>query len=165
MILPNFYSDIVIEHDDHVLVASTAMIEVTAMSEPDPAWTWTDKAGHTHTAVEGEFGTVTYPTLEIVNGAYTYCPNCRDVHPDIWFECRECRDKTLPGTRPGVDRMIPGPTIYVIDDQEVTKEQADEFVASYKEECERVGKDPGDPFGLLIKIQDLTSDLPGMGDH
>lgn len=164
--MPDFYSDLVIEHGGKVMIASTAMIEVTAITEPDPDWTWTDQAGHKHVTVEDE-GAVRYPTLEVVSSAASYCSGCQDVHPEIWFECRECHERTLPGVRPGQRRLIRGMTIYMIDEDEVTEEQASEFVAAWSRDQDNTD---ADPLAMLIKGRmggfghgSDEGGLPGMG--
>lgn len=160
--MPDFFSDLVIDHGGKTLIASTAVIETVAISEPDPSWVWTDDAGHEHHATESAEGYVTYPTLEVVNSAAKWCQSCQDVHPEVWFECRQCRQKTLPGIRSGLPRMIAGPTIYMIDDDEVTRDQAEEFMAAWQRDQDDANNDPGDPHGMLSRLP-RQGDLPGMG--
>lgn len=157
--MPDFYSDLMIEHDGKVMVASTAMLDVTAIREPDPDWTWTDRAGHEHHAKGDDQGHVMYPTLNVVNAAAHWCYNCQDVHPAVWFVCRECGEETLPGVRDGQPQVIKGPTVYMIDDDEVTREQAEEFIKAWQRDLDDANNDP-----LALMITSRMAEQ-NRGDH
>jgi hypothetical protein len=65
------------------------LIDVTSGSEPDPAWSFTDAAGHTHTwATRGE-------TWEV----YEDSP-ATDEYPAVsWPRCKVCHKRIQPQER------------------------------------------------------------------
>jgi hypothetical protein len=115
--------------DGRTLEIDTERIDVsTALPQPDPNWTYTDRASHTHTY--GQPGERTYPTLELRTSEPYWCAECEDEHTDTWFECPLCGEKIDPGTRIDTSpKYIPGLTSYRIDGQHVTKEEAEALLA------------------------------------
>lgn len=92
-------------------VARPLIEDVTATWEPDPDWSFTDTAGHTHrwVAPDGEevwwIGSV--PTLErVVTGSY-WCPDCDDLHEKKERHCIQCGEVVTPKyVRPACRRQI-----------------------------------------------------------
>lgn len=125
---------VVYNHGGHTLEISTEMIDVSTMIEPNPFWSFTDAAGHDHSASMAQPDKVTYPTLILKSGPTDWCDgDCDDDHWDAWFECRQCGEKIRPGTRAGQRRMIPGMTEYLLDGEPVGPDEARAFVTSYQQ--------------------------------
>jgi hypothetical protein len=128
-----------ITHDGHTLTVERESVDVTAISEPDPAWTYTDMAGHEHRAVSEDaphVDRVTYPTLLRKYGDETWCWECQDTHRDEWLECADCGERITPGTRAGRPRSILGMITYTIDDEPVSEQAAQDFIATARRERE-----------------------------
>lgn len=135
-----------VQHEGHSLTVEQEWIDVTAMSEPDPAWTYTDRGGHVHRAVKAGSDRVDYPTLDLQSSDPHWCWECQDTHVDHWWECPLCEEKIVPGSRMGQPRKIPGMTTFMIDDEPVSPQAARDFVASWQREMnERYGGDQSHP--------------------
>ena len=97
------------------LQATSYSIDATPAAEPDPAWAFTDKKGHVHTWVSGTWENYRPP---------------EDV--DDWIPysyCKLCSEHVRPGMRPGRRQVIAGPVEYYLDDDPITKEQAEALLA------------------------------------
>lgn len=75
--------------------------DVTAEWEPDPSWSFTDAAGHTHRWVAKAgfslWWTGTVPTIgPAVVGTY-WCEDCQDDHEETEQRCLLCREVVRPG--------------------------------------------------------------------
>jgi hypothetical protein len=125
-------------HEGHTLSVETESIDVTAISEPDPNWTFTDKAGHAHSYVADRPGGP-YPTLEYrTRHDHADDGEC-DADGDQEFcypvlVCRVCGQPVKPGVRAGQPTRIPGLTTYTIDGRPVSKQAAEDFAASMRAE-------------------------------
>jgi hypothetical protein len=111
------------------LIIEVDRVEVTSnLPRPDPAWRYTDEHGHEHYWENG------YPTLTRVNEEPYWCEDCNDEHTDSHFECPICGETVSPGsTGPsGFREFIPGLTSYRLNGQPISKERADEIVASLR---------------------------------
>jgi hypothetical protein len=106
------------------------VIPVHYMSDIDPSWTHTDKAGHRHHC---EYDAPDhYPTLILVTDCTYWCESCHDEHDDSHLECRQCGEEIRPGmTGPGV-RYIAGLVTYTLDGQEISEERARELIAEWR---------------------------------
>lgn len=128
-----------IVYEGRTLTIERDSITVQSMAEPDPAWTFTDAAGHEHRAsgegIHSMIATpVTYPTLETVYGDESWCEDCRETHTDEWWACRRCGEKIVPGIRAGVSRTLPGMVTYEIDGEPVSPVAARDFVTAWQRE-------------------------------
>lgn len=95
------------------LTVERDIIDTTTISEPDPAWTYTDEHGHFHArAITGE-----YPTLKAITESHGCdCDEPDDVCGDEYcsaytvthHECVLCGERITPGTRPGQRKYTPG---------------------------------------------------------
>jgi hypothetical protein len=121
--------------EGHTLEINRDMIDVTAIHEPDPGWTFTDTQGHEHGAVEqGPDGSVRYPSLlkrVIPHECDGYCEE--EGCPRGWV-CQWCYEVITPGTRAGRTRYIPGMTRYLIDGEPVSEQAARDFVTARQRE-------------------------------
>lgn len=96
-------------------------IAVTSISpKPDKNWRHTDTEGHEHYWDNG------YPTLEPEED---YCVDCQDFHLEGWV-CVECGERIVPGLVPpsGFSEFVPGLARYFLDGEEISKEEADEWL-------------------------------------
>jgi hypothetical protein len=111
------------------------MIEVsTQLPQPDPHWSYTDRAGHEHA-----YGTKgnPYPTLARRQGEPYWCAECQDEHVDTWLECPLCAEVIEPGTYIAPSpQYLPGYTLYRIDGQEVSKEEGEALLAEMQADRE-----------------------------
>lgn len=111
------------------------MISVsTQLPQPDPRWSYTDRAGHDHA-----YGTEAnpYPTLVRRQGEPYWCDDCQDEHVDTWLECPQCGEKIQPGTFiDPAPKYIPGLTSYRIDGEEVSPQEGEALLAEMKAERE-----------------------------
>lgn len=125
-------------HEGHELTVETESIDVTCMTEPDPGWKFTDKAGHTHSYVADRPGGP-YPTLEYrTQHDHADDGEC-DADGDQEFcypvlVCKRCGQPVRPGTRAGTPTRIPGMTTYTIDGEPVSKQAAEDFAATMRRE-------------------------------
>ncbi len=84
------------------------MIDVTSMSEPDPAWLLVDAAGHEH-RWRGDWQKADLPTLRLVidHECTDDCPD--ECYPLSHYECRQCGERVEPRTIPSpCQRFVPG---------------------------------------------------------
>jgi hypothetical protein len=90
-------------------------VDVTPMSEPDPAWRFTDSHGHEHAWVNEEVPTLR--TIVDYEGG--------DEFPSVWhYECVLCGDTVRPGLRAVTERRYAlGLTHCYIDDVPVSNEE------------------------------------------
>jgi hypothetical protein len=103
-------------------------IEVSMLSprDPDPRWRFVDAAGHEH-HWDGD----RTPTLEPKLERQWWCEDCMDEHEDWVLACAQCGEVITPMTVPGQPvQRIPGPVSYYLDDEPITKEQADTLLAT-----------------------------------
>ena len=90
-------------------------IDVTPMQEPDPAWVFTDKQGHVHTWT---------------SRTWEYYEPDEDV--DDWEPysyCKQCDELVYPQIRTAQRQFIYSPTLYLLDGESITKEQAEALLA------------------------------------
>ncbi len=126
-------------HEGHTLEIQRDVIDVTPMVKPDPNWTFTDKAGHSHSYVadrpEGPYPTLEYRTQHDhaddgecdADGDQEFC------YPVL--VCRVCGQPVRPGTVASTAReYVPGLTAYLIDGEPVSKQAAEDFMASMRAE-------------------------------
>ncbi|MFI2620421.1 hypothetical protein [Streptomyces sp. NPDC018584] len=111
------------QHEGRTLEVETERIEVTtALPQPDPRWTYTDRAGHEHAYGQRGSAAHTYPTLARRESEPYWCSDCDDEHTDVWFECPLCGEQIEPGTFIDTSpQYMPGPTTYLIDGEPVTE--------------------------------------------
>lgn len=124
-----------LHYQDRVLEIETERIEVsTGLPQPDPRWSHTDNALHSHRAErETEDSPVRYPTLVRRESKPYWCDHCNDEHTDSWFECPLCGEKITPGTY--IDpspQYIKGPTTYLIDGRPVPKAEGEALLAEIR---------------------------------
>lgn len=132
-----------IEYNGVTLEIETQLIDVKAMTEPDPRWRYTDAEGHSHEPQAASEGHLLYPTLRQETGPADWCEDCGDEHTDAWFVCRQCGERVTPGTRTGTSKMIRGFTSYTLDGVRVSEADAREFIAEYQRELDqRAGGTP-----------------------
>lgn len=109
-----------------VLTVDTEMIDVTTnLPRPDRDWRFTDVNGHEHYWSENG-----WPTLkEVVDDSY-WCDDCEEEHEQSHWECAACGVPVPPGMRPpsGFREYAPGLRRYLIDGEEVSEAEAQEFV-------------------------------------
>lgn len=104
------------------------MIEVSInLPQPDPNWTYTDRAGHDHAySAQGS----RYPTLVRRESDPYWCADCDDEHTDSWWECPLCGEKITPGTFIDSSRkFIPGLTMYRINGEDVSPAEGEALLA------------------------------------
>ncbi|MEU1135099.1 hypothetical protein ABZ383_35480 [Streptomyces sp. NPDC005900] len=125
--------------DGRELEVDREMVEVTTnLPQPDPEWSYTDRAGHAHA-----YGSDAdrYPTLVIRSGDPYWCDDCQDDHTDSWFECPLCGEKITPGTRiDSSPKFIPGATAYYIDGRAVSRTEGEALLAEMTAERERAAQ-------------------------
>ncbi len=124
-----------LHYQDRVLEIETERIEVsTGLPQPDPRWSHTDNALHSHRAErETRDGPVRYPTLVRRESEPYWCDHCSDEHTDSWFECPLCGEKITPGTY--IDpspQYVKGPTAYLIDGRPVSEEEGEALLAEIR---------------------------------
>lgn len=95
----------------------------------DKEWVFTDHNGHEHRYVES--GSDHFPTLEWRESEPYYCEDCNDEHTDSWRVCAQCEEVIKPGwTAPTyMPITTPGPLHYLLDDQPITRDRANEIIA------------------------------------
>lgn len=99
---------------------NTEMIDITSMSDSykvDPAWVWTDPAGHMHRGTEIELTTA----WSVVHSHW--CADCREEHYDYERFCIVCTAHVDPpmvlDVPAGMRQSVAGMTTYMIDDEPV----------------------------------------------
>ena len=91
------------------------VIDITPTNEPDPAWRYTDPAGHEHRYETGvelvNTADLHVATVESVSLGTYWCEGCCDEHEDFEICCKQCSAVVTPGTRAVTDRrFMPGLT-------------------------------------------------------
>lgn len=80
--------------------ARARLVDVTPMQEPDPDWSYTDVAGHTHrwVAEDGQplWWGATIPTVKRVVTGHHWCEDCQDEHEEAELRCVECGEVIRP---------------------------------------------------------------------
>lgn len=111
------------QHEGRTLEVETERIEfTTALPQPDPRWTYTDRAGHEHSYGQRGSAADRYPTLERRESEPYWCSDCDDEHTDVWFECALCGERINPGTVVDTSpQYTAGRTTYLIDGHPVTE--------------------------------------------
>jgi len=129
-------SHVKIGFEGHTLEIQRDMIDVTAMSEPDPGWTFTDTQGHEHGAVEqGPDGSVRYPSLLKRVIPHECDGYCEEEGCPLGWVCQWCYEHITPGVRTGrTRRYIPGRTTYLVDGEPVSEQAARDFAAAWQRE-------------------------------
>jgi hypothetical protein len=118
---------------EHTVEIRTEFIDVTSnLPQPDPAWTFTDTAGHAHAYAAD--GADHYPTLISKYGEVEWCNECEDTHADyLGMFCRQCDEKIRPGTRTVFGRQyIRGRQEALIDGEPATIEQAEALAEEWR---------------------------------
>lgn len=94
---------------------------------PDPNWRGVDSNGHEHYYDADAHGH--YPTLRAMASEPYWCDSCEDEHVDTWLECPICDEKVTPGTRaPGSVWASRGGR-YLLSDEPISAERANEILA------------------------------------
>jgi hypothetical protein len=116
--------------DGHTLRIIHEETPVNYLNDIDANWRFTDAVGHEHHC---EYEAIYHwPTLREVVDNTSWCEDCEDNHEDTHFECRLCGEHITPGmTGPGT-KFIQGMTLYFIDNEPVTKTEAEEFVTQMR---------------------------------
>ncbi len=140
-------------HEGHTLEIQREVIDVTPMAEPDPGWTFTDRAGHTHGytdgAPDGPYTTLEYRTVHDhaddgecdADGDQEFC------YPVL--VCKRCAQPVRPGTRAPLFRQnMPGMTTYLIDGEPVSKQAAEDFMAASR--AEKLAASPEEYHGIPV---------------
>ena len=106
----------------HTIECHTEMIEATPIQEPDPAWQYIDRKGHTH---KWEKPYAIHTIIMVVDAEET------DEYPAVThYECRKCKERIMPGMRsPGTRQYITGLTHWSIDGEPSTEEEAKALMA------------------------------------
>jgi hypothetical protein len=155
-------------HEGHTLEIQREVIDVTPMAEPDPAWTYTDRAGHTHGytdgAPDGPYTTLEYRTVHdhADDGECDADGNQEFCYPVL--VCKRCAQPVRPGTRAPLFRQnMPGMTTYLIDGEPVSKQAADDFMAAAKAEqraagnyTQRIATESIDRQGLFVWLSKVV---------
>lgn len=119
-------SEPVIIGDKTVTIETTTETMYSNMARPDPDWTYTDKANHTHTLVDNQ-----YPTL-----FFTITSKYRDQQDNVkdqgYYQCKECHEHIQPGFigALGDPSVIITSVRYYLDGIEISKE---EFIGFLRE--------------------------------
>lgn len=82
----------------------TDLIDATLQSESDPAWEFTDRAGHIHKWTKSG----TLPTLDEVIDAYGWSDSGEEYVSASHYECKKCRDVVVPGWRSAPQNYVRG---------------------------------------------------------
>jgi hypothetical protein len=83
---------------------SRELLDATVWTEPDPAWTYIDPAGHKHHWTKS----FKLPTLDRVIDAWGVDEDGESYVAADHYECRRCRAHVRPGMQPGKHREIAG---------------------------------------------------------
>jgi len=107
-----------------VVTIKRDVIQVPAVTEPDPGWRYVDKAGHEHRwAVR--YGDGEIPTCNVHVEQIGYYPDGEPRYQVRYF-CKECGEEIFPRVVPCVfPHYVPGPVHYFINGREVSKEEAE----------------------------------------
>lgn len=130
---------VTISFGEHTLEIHREMIPVTSISELDPNWRYTDRAGHVHrpsvTRELGKEDKITgYPTLEWFPEDHECNRWCDEEGCPRWRACPRCGEKITPGSRAGRTRMLAGMVSYEIDGEPVSPTAARDFVTNWQRE-------------------------------
>lgn len=166
-------SKIVIEAEGRTLEIITDLIEYQSISEPDPGWRYTDRAGHVHTpAVErtagdgGDPKIVGYPTLVWTTEDHECFDLCEDDGCPAWWECPQCGEHIRPGSRAGRPGVMRGMTTYEIDGEPVSPTAARDFVTGWQRELNaRFGHDPARVADSNLRLNAIKEGIKGADDH
>ena len=104
-------------------------IDITASSEPDPDWLYTDKQGHSHRWL----GNALLTLIKVVD-----TPGDDEYPEQVHYECRTCHETVKARLRsPMWKQYKPGRTWYLIDDRQVSKEEYDQALIDLeKQSCQ-----------------------------
>lgn len=109
------------------LETDTEVVEYRTLGgpEPDPDWTYTDKAGHQHHYTKDY---PHWPTLKWILDRTYWCESCQDDHEEGHWACAICEEEIKPGEVNRAPRTIsrPGRITYLVDGEPVTKERFDD---------------------------------------
>jgi hypothetical protein len=83
---------------------SSQLVDVTVMSEPDPAWNYIDEAGHAHRWTND----FKLPTLDEVVDWMDVDEDGEEYVLASHYECKVCRARVYPGLRPGQQSYVAG---------------------------------------------------------
>lgn len=102
--------------DEEVMVAYLraeidSTIVRTSLSEGDPAWRYTDEAGHAHAPETVDGRVRRYPSLAVVATDTYWCEDCHEPNDVTQQVCMDCGEVISPGSRPARDIVVPGPVI------------------------------------------------------
>ena len=97
------------------LQVEASEIDVTPATEPDEAWSFTDKKGHVHTWASATWTNRGTPGDVDSWDSSSYCSLCGEqIHPGM---------RAIDGRR-----YIYGPTLYMLDGEPITREQAEALI-------------------------------------
>lgn len=130
--------------DGRELKIITEMIEVTSMSEPDPHWRHTDRAGHVHMAAGTDDSRVAYPTLETYSEDHICGIGCEEDGCLSYLGCRICGERISPAQRAGRPRLLRGRTTYTLDGEHVSPAVAQALVSAWQRAADDRSRAAGD---------------------
>lgn len=124
------------------LVVRRESIQVTAMVV-DTAWRYTDEGGHQH---YWEPKTNCYPTLKWVYDEPDIDEYTGEELTHGHYECPTCGERIRPGQKIET-RSIPGSLVAYLDDQPISREEAEMIMAEQAESLvvDELNPDPGNP--------------------
>lgn len=110
-------------------------IEVSSyLPRPDPAWSFTDSHGHEHRWVADDRGQYKrgqwHWELDPGEPEFYFDSDGEEYNGDGRHRCDLCGDEVKPGMRGSsmFAEYIPGMISYYLDDQPITKAEADAFI-------------------------------------
>jgi hypothetical protein len=121
------------------LESGCTLVDVTSISRPDPAWRYTDPAGHLHRWLVGPDGLASdhyhpsahyhVPTaVRVWDGSDAFTTDDGDTLDPGHLACRLCGARVAPGTCADTHQQLaPGLRWYRVDGRLVSR---DEFVAA-----------------------------------
>lgn len=111
------------------------MIEATSLNRPDPAWRYTDPAGHVHQWFRDGAPAISYspgsryelPTLDLVEDPPIYVDDGDGFVDELsqsHYECSQCRAEVVPGTKADdCKQWIAGLQYFAIDGRTVSRQE------------------------------------------
>jgi hypothetical protein len=109
------------------------MIDVTSvLPYADPAWRFTDAAGHEHYRAEND-----YPTLRFVldSSKRWWCADCHEEHIEEHghYECAQCGETVVPGEKTDTyHRYQPGRRAAYLNGQPISEDRARTIIESMR---------------------------------
>lgn len=119
----------------HLEVRTEPVEFSTALPQPDPRWSYTDREGHEHA-----YGTAEepYPTLEARYGEPCWDDDADTEERETWLACPLCGEKITPSTVIDTSpRYLPGRTEYLVYGEPVSAEEGERVLALHRAERDK----------------------------